>query len=236
MIDLLFMLHVRRFGFRVISYLESYTLFVASTINVLDLKEGINEEGARARLALTFEVFRNARSTPSNMRCADIIEQLLRKSKVNARTTRGSTAENKATPASSISTMHASSDTQRTPLPQMAFPKPSLDLNNSEAFGFVNIQNAGNFPTFDQQQQMPETPAMEHTMPLQMSSSSIETPLRWLPENFGDDHAWMMMGMDFGNLNPDTSFLGDGLSAATPTEQMENSNDFSRSRKNTFAI
>lgn len=236
MIDVLFMLHVRRFGFRVISYLESYTLFVASTVNVLDLKEGINEDGARARLALTFEVFRNARGTPSNIRCADIIEQLLRKNDVNDKTTRSNTVESKATPASPVSTMHHSSDTHQTALSQTALPNSALDAGNSEDFGFVNIQTAGNFPAFDQQQPMPETPVMEQAMPLHMGSSGIETPLRWLPDNLGDDHAWMMMGMDFNNLNADTSFLGEGLNITTPTDQMGNSGEVLSQRKNAFAI
>jgi hypothetical protein len=60
------MLHIRRFSFRVITYLETYTMFVASTINILDLKEGVNYEAAGARLALGFEILRNATSTPSN--------------------------------------------------------------------------------------------------------------------------------------------------------------------------
>lgn len=81
MIDRLFVLHIRRFGFRVITYLESYTMFVASTINILDRKdgEGAEAEAASARLALSLEILRNATSTPSNARCVEIIEQLLRK-------------------------------------------------------------------------------------------------------------------------------------------------------------
>lgn len=39
-IDGLFTLHVRRFGFRFITYLQTYTMFVACTVNVLDLKDG----------------------------------------------------------------------------------------------------------------------------------------------------------------------------------------------------
>ena len=85
MIDRLFMLHIRRFGFRVITYLESYTMFVASTINILDLKEGVDEEAAGARLALSLEILRNATSTPSNARCVEIIEELLRKNKRSKR-------------------------------------------------------------------------------------------------------------------------------------------------------
>lgn len=236
MIDFLFMLHVRRFGFRVISYLESYTLFVASTINVLDLKEGINEEGARARLALTFEVFRNARSTPSNVRCADIIEALLRKSDPSGLTARGNTAgrDVKMTPASST-TLNPSSDSHSIPLPQSIFPTNALDPSTSDDFGFVNIQNAGNF-NFDQQQQIPQTPVMEQSIPLQMDSSGIETPLRWLPENISDDHAWMMMGMDFSNFqNPEAAFVADALGGATTSDPMEKGDEFQDGSK-TFAI
>ncbi|KIX99414.1 uncharacterized protein Z520_04990 [Fonsecaea multimorphosa CBS 102226] len=88
MIDRLIMLHIRRFGFRIVTYLESYTMFVASTINVLDLKDGIDKDGARARLALNIEVLRSATGTPSSTRCVtsspsiarciEIIETLLR--------------------------------------------------------------------------------------------------------------------------------------------------------------
>jgi hypothetical protein len=88
MIDRLMMLHIRRFGFRIITYLESYTVFVASTINILDLKDGVDKDGARARLALNLEVLRSATGTPSSTRCVtstpsiarcvEIIERLLR--------------------------------------------------------------------------------------------------------------------------------------------------------------
>jgi hypothetical protein len=94
MIDRLMMLHIRRFGFRIITFMESYTTFVASTINILDLKDGTDKEAASARLALNLEVLRNATgtpgstgcvtSTPSIARCVEIIEKLLRKiDKVN---------------------------------------------------------------------------------------------------------------------------------------------------------
>ena len=93
MIDRLFVLHIRRFGFRIITYLESYSIFVASTINILDLKDGIDKEGARARLALGLEVLRNATgsqsgtecitSTPNISRCIEIIEKLLQKNETS---------------------------------------------------------------------------------------------------------------------------------------------------------
>ncbi|EXJ76086.1 uncharacterized protein A1O5_00594 [Cladophialophora psammophila CBS 110553] len=95
MIDTLFTLHVRRFGFRFITYLQTYTMFVACTINVLDLKE--NESNSRdangtasrekcfalaqeasVRLNFGLEVLRQAGATPSAARCAAVIVQLLR--------------------------------------------------------------------------------------------------------------------------------------------------------------
>ncbi|EXJ65190.1 hypothetical protein A1O7_01530 [Cladophialophora yegresii CBS 114405] len=89
MIDSLFTLHVRRFGFRFITYLQTYTMFVACTINVLDLKE--NESSSRSnsngfvlaqeasvRLNFGLEVLRQAGATPSAARCAAVILQLLR--------------------------------------------------------------------------------------------------------------------------------------------------------------
>ncbi|KIX96081.1 uncharacterized protein Z520_08336 [Fonsecaea multimorphosa CBS 102226] len=96
MIDTLFTLHVRQFGFRFITYLQTYTMFVACTINVLDLKENESNSrdlatGAEAReecLALAqeasvrlnfgLEVLRQAGATPSAARCAAVIVQLLR--------------------------------------------------------------------------------------------------------------------------------------------------------------
>ncbi|KAJ5604433.1 hypothetical protein N7510_009587 [Penicillium lagena] len=80
MIDRLLTLHVRRFGFRVLTYLETYTVFVGATVNILDLKqcEGEEAEAANARLAFSMEVLRNAHSTPSTLKCVEIIEKCLR--------------------------------------------------------------------------------------------------------------------------------------------------------------
>lgn len=99
MTDVLFTLHVRRFGFRYITYLQTYTMFVASTINVLDFKENQNAasftgsqgtfdpklvQEASARLDFAMEVFRQATSTPSAARCAAIIQRLLARDDVKA--------------------------------------------------------------------------------------------------------------------------------------------------------
>ena len=96
MIDVLFTLHVRRFGFNYITYLQTYTMFVACTINVLDFQENqpqdvssaegqrphrnlLLAEEAGARVDFGLEVLRQARSTPSAARCAAIIARLLNK-------------------------------------------------------------------------------------------------------------------------------------------------------------
>ena len=95
MIDVLFTLHVRRFGFKYITYLQTYTMFVASTINVLDFQENTDQpmssdeagaeqsrlfaDEASARLDFGLEVLRQAGSTPSAARCAAIIVRLLKK-------------------------------------------------------------------------------------------------------------------------------------------------------------
>ncbi|KAI1737924.1 fungal-specific transcription factor domain-containing protein [Xylaria scruposa] len=88
MTDTLFMLHVRRFGFRCVTWLQTYTMFVACTINVKDFKENraqnnqkVDTELAHAassRLDFGFEILRQgASSTPSAGRCASIVAQLL---------------------------------------------------------------------------------------------------------------------------------------------------------------
>ncbi|KAL7906621.1 fungal-specific transcription factor domain-containing protein [Trichoderma velutinum] len=79
MIDNLATLHIRRFGFRVLTYLETYTVFVGATINLLDLKEGSEEEAeaAKARLAFNIAILRSSRSTMSTIQSAEVIEQAL---------------------------------------------------------------------------------------------------------------------------------------------------------------
>ncbi|KAJ3555317.1 hypothetical protein NPX13_g10378 [Xylaria arbuscula] len=88
MTDTLFMLHVRRFGFRCVTWLQTYTMFVACTINVKDLKENREQANtmangdlareASARLSFGLEILRQgAKSTPSAGRCAAIVAQLL---------------------------------------------------------------------------------------------------------------------------------------------------------------
>lgn len=87
MTDFLFTLHVRRFGFRCITWLQTYTMFVACIINVNELKESRGQNGpntdpnseqeASARLSFGLEILSQASTTPSAAKCASIISQLL---------------------------------------------------------------------------------------------------------------------------------------------------------------
>lgn len=196
MIDRLFMLHVRRFGFRVITYLESYTMFVASTINILNLKEGIDGEGASARIEFSLELFRNAASTPANLRCVEIIEQLLHRQDRSS----PPNVENRAHLNSNTSSgqfvnhlgptpVNHSSFTQST-YPTSTFSNPGQQAFSSTMGPDTNYQNsvidAGNSYA-DSTMRWPQA-----TVP-----SSVEQPLQWLPDNIGDNYSWMLTNMDF---------------------------------------
>lgn len=85
-IDALLILHIRRYGFRIITFLESYTTFVDSTVNILDLQTSNDPQAASARLSLNLEVLRNAGTTPSNKRAVETIERILKKGQDNFNT------------------------------------------------------------------------------------------------------------------------------------------------------
>lgn len=206
MIDRLFMLHIRRFGFRVITYLESYTMFLASTINILDIKEGVDEEGANARLALGLEVFRNASSTPSNARCVEIIQELLHKNQKNE----GAPAqEDPKLPQRSMQLTSAAPNqgyieavTNGHSQPFQA--PPPLDLPPSHVGLSQSVENSHILempetdlpPSFDQVRKGGINPPLGDNM---CSQPTVETPLRWLADNINIDHSWMMMEMDLAN-------------------------------------
>lgn len=229
MIDRLLTLHVRRFGFRVLTYLETYTVFVGATVNILDLKQGEGEEAeaAGARLAFSMEVLRNAHSTPSTLKCVEIIEQCLRNDNNDNQATSEGHSEgrsNKAskTPQSLVSpqtSIHESHLQQRAP--QLAVP-PSLPVNSRPSFlvPHAQYQNPVNssgrnltfsngssnhflsLPAIYESNQLGKDPngtiLPNESPPMQMSEGfPVDTPLRWLPDNVRDDCTWMMMGMDF---------------------------------------
>ena len=205
MIDRLFMLHIRRFRFRVISYLESYTMFVASTVNILDLKDGIDTEAAGARLALSLEILRNATSTPSNARCVEIIEQLMRKDDVSPDGQIQRLVAQRSWPQPSPVPATAENGSKRPSMQsnrvaQMASPlyTPVTDFSQSQVdFDLGKTTPSASYPSFfDQPSIMSSGTAQMPTEP------QVETPMRWLADNVGTNtrpELWMMMDMDFTN-------------------------------------
>ncbi|OJJ87456.1 uncharacterized protein ASPGLDRAFT_55879 [Aspergillus glaucus CBS 516.65] len=83
-IDTLLLLHIRRFGLRIVTFLESYTAFVASTVNIIDLRRGADPHAARSRLSLNLEVLRSATSTPANKNSVAAIENILTQKEDNS--------------------------------------------------------------------------------------------------------------------------------------------------------
>lgn len=187
MIDTLFILHVKRFGFRYVTYLQTYTLFVACTINVLDFTENDGPDGdsklareANARLHFGLEIFRQANSTPAAARCAATISQLFQRQATSKQTEKNNLETLARTDSSTRNLAVASlttNPTLTTPRqPQITVPDP--------------------IPTND------AMPIQDHSLnePFDFSLP-IETPLRWLPENVQDDGSWMLM--------TDVNFNGD---------------------------
>ncbi|KKA16332.1 hypothetical protein T310_10066 [Rasamsonia emersonii CBS 393.64] len=225
MIDGLMTLHVKRFGFRALTYLETYTVFVGATINILDLKESKGEkaETASARLAFNMEVLRNARSTPSTMRCVEIIQQLVRK---NGSGQEGN-ADNEGYRSSSLNrNQHGAAPPQSMPTPpdsivsgQAPQNPTSFDFHQvrSDDMSFLHSMNGSNLmdmPLQHDQMQLLSTLhpfASSNAIPNMQANnagSAVETPLRWLPDNVRDDCSWMMMDMDFAGS------FGDGTRSA----------------------
>ncbi|KAI1460015.1 fungal-specific transcription factor domain-containing protein [Annulohypoxylon moriforme] len=196
MVDALFILHVKRFGFRYVTYLQTYTLFVACTINVLDFTENDGPSGdstlareANARLHFGLEIFRQANSTPAAARCAATISQLFQRQKTSKqnesinpadRTRRDSPALEVLT-SSSIQEPAITPSTTGPPLLTPYQPHATVSEPNT-TIDAPRIQDQSLAEPFD-------------------FSLSIETPLRWLPENVQDDGSWMLM--------TDVNFNGD---------------------------
>ncbi|KAI9818758.1 MAG: hypothetical protein M1827_007578 [Pycnora praestabilis] len=209
-IDRLFMLHIRRFGFRVITYLESYTMFVASTINLLDLKEGIDEESASARLTLSLEILRNATSTPSNARCVEIIEQLLNKDKETPKddTLMGQSQIQDHQPGSKSD---GSNPATVTPSPlqqfQQSHPRtpvspPTTGLPQADTYEFFKMAETDISSLFGPTKGHPNGGSTNKNPPMDMTAQLISPidppPISWLGEDgIGDGPGWMTMDMDF---------------------------------------
>ncbi|KAI2634815.1 fungal-specific transcription factor domain-containing protein [Hypomontagnella submonticulosa] len=205
MVDTLFILHVKRFGFRYVTYLQTYTLFVACTINVLDFieNEGSPEGSdlareANARLHFGLEILRQANSTPAAARCAATISQLFQRQKAVRQNGRKSGRDaSKAIADSSLVNVGTNSNTVGDsastpapgtiiqPLPTCTLPQPIPTL---PARSHMDLMAMNDAPYV---QDGSVNPAFELSAP-------IETPLRWLPENVQDDGSWMLMAdVDF---------------------------------------
>lgn len=194
-IDRLLMLHIRRFGFRVITYLESYTVFVASTINILDMKDGIDEESARVRLALNLEVLSNASSTPSNVRCVKIIEQLILRVEEQSKEVRSPAITRGIqppdySPQSTINLDESQRQLQAGNYSQSAYQE-------EENMPFSNIGRAGYLPSYQQRHTANGSSPRAGVQTLM--NSEVERPLRWLSDNISSNFEWMMTGTELSN-------------------------------------
>ena len=202
MTDILFTLHVRRFGFRCITWLQTYTMFVACTINVCDLKESRQSQDAdanqevNARLDFGLEVLRQTGSTPSATRCALIIEHLLQApTQANAIEKACAAAQPTQYVPSSVAkgrttARSASKGSACTP------PMPPSYAGTSALQLGANLGPAPNGGGFlSSNTVLPE----QHNLPAMNNglATGIDTPYRWLPENVYDDGSWMLMDIDF---------------------------------------
>ncbi|KAI1100861.1 fungal-specific transcription factor domain-containing protein [Jackrogersella minutella] len=184
MVDTVFMLHVKRFGFRYVTYLQTYTLFVACTINVLDFTENEGSAGdsvlareANARLHFGLEILRQANSTPAAARCAATISQLFQRQKTSKKNgninSAARTRVNSPMTGVDVSSNTLGSTTAPLTQPQLMIPG-RIDVDPMATNDGPCIQDQNSTKPFD-------------------FSIPIDTPLRWLPENVQDDGSWMLM-------------------------------------------
>ncbi|KAI1804792.1 fungal-specific transcription factor domain-containing protein [Daldinia bambusicola] len=219
MTDTLLMLHVKRFGFRYITYLETYTLFVACTVNVLDFTENEGSAGdpglareANARLHFGLEILRQANSTPAAARCASTICQLFNKQKASMRNVEGpgqsprQEALQEAENSSSPTELEINTNTQTfmpTPTSTSApFQHHSLAVTEGN---FITSSTIADEIPYIQNGHTDTNAEADGDNTLQSPAVPVETPLRWLPENVQDDGSWMLMMAD-GNFGGDFDF------------------------------
>ncbi|KAI0110762.1 fungal-specific transcription factor domain-containing protein [Nemania sp. FL0031] len=223
MTDTLFMLHVRRFGFRCVTWLQTYTMFVACTVNVRDLKENRVqdrtladtdlEHAASARLDFGLEILRQgATSTPCAGRCASIIAQLLNRGDGERSRPRRESPEEPET-LQADAQVHGWQIGARAFNAGPAVPTPSVsrliptpqpvETNESTEDSSYNTQapllgssHRGDLRTLGLSQG--NTPHGKVTnVNNGQQPARIDTPFRWLPENVWDDGSWMLMDMEF---------------------------------------
>jgi hypothetical protein len=183
-----------------ITWLESYTIFVASTVNILDLKEGIDTEAASSRLVLGLEVLRNASSTPSNIRCVEIIQRLLYKDEKQ----KGKEESRKA--KDDILTRFAVDNSSQPFVKALSTPFSTQFRSPDGTSSFVETAQGGpiaEFPDWTGISCSATGPPLNLATDVSVNAMTtpVEAPLRWLPENFGNQFAWMMMETDFGTYD-----------------------------------
>ncbi|KAL7901870.1 fungal-specific transcription factor domain-containing protein [Trichoderma sp. TUCIM 5745] len=227
--DMLFTMHVRRFGFRCITWLQTYTMFVACTINVCDLKESQEAEKpsdsdatlaheSGARLDFGMEILRQAGSTPSASRCALIISQLLQGQMSKDRSPQMTDQGQALSSSMGFPAMATGDKTMPVPTAIKESDKgislPSLadqPIVQHESRDFDHVP-----PLLCSENSEQETAALAYRDDSSLSngpflgrvnvvldptlcSNGVETPFRWLPENVCDDGSWMLMDMEFNS-------------------------------------
>ncbi len=183
-------------------------MFVASTVNILDLKDGIDTEAAGARLALSLEILRNATSTPSNARSVEIIEQLMGKDVASPAEQTRLVQTHQVWPQLPPLLAVPSGGSRRPSLqstrpanvtsPQPLYT-PTTDLLPQQQleFNLSKTPAASGFPTFFDQPNMLSPSNIQVPM-----DSQVEIPMRWLADNVGTNtrpELWITMDMGFNN-------------------------------------
>lgn len=217
MTDMLFTLHVRRFGFRCIAWLQTYTMFVACTIHVLDIKDAqvqgndMLAREASTRVDFGLEILGQATTTPTASRCAFTIKQLLR-THIGVDVDGQQATSNDSIPSTTVAgdvnnrTIGLSSQL-RAP---SALKEQTVMLTDTsgESWTLPNMTTNGT-DNLAIQTPIPENHVM---VPRQENESGydggvtidqaltnaplgvaqFDKPRRWLPENVFDDGSWML--------------------------------------------
>ena len=213
MIYTLFTLHFLRFGYRFVTYLQTYTMFVACTINILDYKENLTNsnpdshaEGdgfalaqeASARLDFGLEVLRQAKSTPSAGRCAAIIAQLLQKgdkpASGGAQEKQQETHSGAAEDRSNLAAMPNSTFTPTSPAPGTMYDIERRTHGSLHDLSPQTVALSDDHPPRYRPAGVPEASIVlsSNTQPQYLPYTATSS-VRWLPENMQDDGSWMFM-------------------------------------------
>ncbi|KAI0414669.1 fungal-specific transcription factor domain-containing protein [Xylaria grammica] len=216
--DTLFMLHVRRFGFRCVTWLQTYTMFVACTINVKDLKENREQDNtmanadlaraASARLDFGLEILRQgAKSTPSAGRCAAIVAQLLNNAdstRVNPRQVGQQGAENFESDLQNDEGQLEITDLDPQPHTETTQAVRTLETASDIHFNKQPAGNESQIPLGNVRGQGPEAlnsgsmlDGRLTTFDVGIQSPLVDTSFGGLSEDFWEGGSWMLTDMEF---------------------------------------